>query len=242
MGTISDATGEKRRPARVGIDGNALRAAVLGGNDGLVSNLSLVMGVAGASVDRSAIIIAGFAGLVAGALSMALGEWLSVKSARELHANQLARQARDLREQPEQEAAELGEIYRQRGIPARVAAQLAGRLVRHNPEAALQTMAREDLGIDPDELGGSAWVAAGTSFVLFALGAFVPLLPFLLATGPTAIVVAVTLSGIVLFGIGAAITRVTGRSPLLSGGRQLLFGLVAAAITFGIGSLVGIAV
>lgn len=226
----------------VTIDGNALRAAVLGGNDGLVSNLSLVMGVAGAGADRPAIVIAGLAGLVAGALSMALGEWLSVKSARELHANQLAQQARDLREQPDQEARELGEIYRQRGIPGGLAARLANNLVRHNPEAALQTMAREDLGIDPVELGGSAWVAALTSFVLFALGAAVPLLPFIVTEGALAIGIAVALSAILLFAIGAAITRVTGRSVLFSGGRQLLFGIVAAAVTFGIGSLVGIAV
>ncbi len=223
-------------------DGNALRAAVLGGNDGLVSNLSLVMGVAGAGADQPAIIIAGLAGLVAGALSMALGEWLSVKSARELHANQLAQQARDLREQPEREARQLGEIYLQRGIPSGLASRLANNLVRHNPEAALQTMAREDLGIDPVELGGSAWVAAATSFVLFALGAAVPLLPFIVTNGALAIAIAVVLSGFVLFGIGAAITRVTGRSVLFSGGRQLLFGIVAAAVTFGIGSLVGIAV
>ena len=226
----------------VTIDGNALRAAVLGGNDGLVSNLSLVTGVAGAGADQPAIIIAGLAGLVAGALSMALGEWLSVKSARELHAHQLALQARDLREQPAREARQLGEIYRQRGIPGGLAARLANSLVRHNPEAALQTMAREDLGIDPVELGGSAWVAAATSFVLFALGAAVPLLPFIVTNGALAIGIAVVLSAVVLFGIGAAITRVTGRSVLFSGGRQLLFGIVAAAVTFGIGSLVGIAV
>ncbi|MEO8247110.1 MAG: VIT1/CCC1 transporter family protein [Chloroflexota bacterium] len=224
------------------IDGNALRAAVLGGNDGLVSNLSLVMGVAGAGADRPAIIIAGLAGLVAGALSMALGEWLSVKSARELHANQLAQQARDLREHPEREARQLGEIYRQRGIPGGLAGRLANSLVRHNPEAALQTMAREEMGIDPVDLGGSAWVAALTSFILFGLGAAVPLLAFIVTGGALAIGIAVGLSGVLLFGIGAAITRVTGRSVLFSGGRQLLFGIVAAAITFGIGSLVGIAV
>ena len=219
--------------------GNALRAAVLGANDGLVSNLSLVMGVAGATLESSAVLVAGFAGLLAGALSMALGEWLSVQSARELYGRQLAIEREELEAAPEDEAAELALIYQAKGIPREEAERLAHSIVA-SPEKALETLSREELGIDPEELGGSAWVAAGTSFALFAAGAIIPLLGFLLGQGTTAVALSAIVSAFGLFAIGAGITLFTGRSVWFSGLRQVLFGLVAAAITFGLGKLVGV--
>lgn len=221
--------------------GNALRAGVLGSTDGLVSNLSLVMGVAGSGAPRDAIIVAGLAGLVAGSLSMALGEYLSVQSARELFANELAIEERELAESPDAEVAELREIYERKGVPPQMAADLAEHMVRSDPRLALDTMAREELGFDPDELGGSAWVAAGTSLALFALGALVPVLPFLVSSAQPALVAAAALSAIGLFGLGAGITRLTGIDPIRSGLRQLAFGAAAAAITYGIGVAVGTA-
>lgn len=223
------------------IGGNALRAAVLGANDGLVSNFCLIMGVAGAGGARNAVLIAGIAGLLAGALSMALGEWLSVQSARELYKNQLRFEEAELRDTPDAEENELQAIYEAKGIPMRDAARLARRIVRGDPRTALDTMAREELGFDPDELGGSAWVASMTSFLLFALGAIVPLLPFVVTEGTGAVVASSVLAGAALAGIGAFITRLTGQPPLWAALRQLAFGVVAAGITFGIGRLVGTA-
>lgn len=221
--------------------GNALRAGVLGSTDGLVSNLSLLMGVAGSGAPRETIIVAGLAGLVAGSLSMALGEYLSVQSARELFANELAIEERQLAESPDVEVAELREIYERKGVPGPMARDLAEHMVRSDPRLALDTMAREELGFDPGELGGSAWVAAGTSLALFALGALVPLVPFLVTSAQPALVAAATLSGVALFALGAGITRLTGVSPLLSGSRQLAIGAAAAAITYAIGVAVGTA-
>lgn len=219
--------------------GNALRAAVLGANDGLVSNLSLVMGVAGAAMSERTILIAGLAGLLAGAGSMALGEWLSVQSARELYARQLATEAEELLNAPEEEEEELALIYQSRGLGESQARELAAGMMR-NSDTALETLAREELGIDPDELGGSAWEAAITSFLLFSAGAVVPVLPFLFATGERSVLLSVLLSAMALFTVGSAITLFTGRSVLFSGTRQVVFGLVAAALTFGIGRLVGV--
>ncbi len=224
------------------VGGNALRAAVLGANDGLVSNFSLVMGIAGAGGAGSAILVAGFAGLLAGALSMALGEWLSVQSARELYANQIAVETAEIAEIPQEEEEELRLIYEAKGVAPEAARQLAHRIVTGDRAVAVDTLAREELGINPEELGGSAWVAGATSFTLFAIGAIIPVIPFLFLHGTAAIVVAATLAGLALFGIGAAITLVTGRGVLISGIRQLGFGMAAAAITFGIGSLVGRAI
>jgi VIT1/CCC1 family predicted Fe2+/Mn2+ transporter len=222
--------------------GNALRAAVLGANDGLVSNLSLSMGVAGASGGGAAVLVAGFAGLLAGALSMAIGEWLSVQSARELYAHQIAVEREELVSAPEEEEEELALIYEAKGLSAEQARATAHSIVAGDAGRALDTLAREELGIDPDALGGSAWVAAGTSFCLFALGASVPILPFLVASGQPAIVGSVVVSVLALMAVGAAITVVTGASALRSGARQVALGLAAAAITFGLGSLVGAAV
>ncbi len=221
--------------------GNALRAAVLGANDGLVSNLSLVMGVAGASLDGRAILITGLAGLLAGACSMALGEWLSVQSSRELYGHQIAVEGEEIEQSPEEEAQELALIYEARGVEPEQALSLA-RQILNNKESALQTMAREELGVDPDELGGSAWEAALTSFFLFAIGAILPVLPFFFISGTTAVLLSIGLSVLGLFGLGAAITLFTGRSVLSSGMRMVFFGLLAAAVTFGIGKLIGVSV
>ena len=219
--------------------GNALRAAVLGANDGLVSNLSLVMGVAGAALSERTILITGLAGLLAGACSMALGEWLSVQSSREYYRHQIEAEAEELEAMPEEEAEELSLIYQARGIDEEQARALADGMMK-NQETALATLAREELGIDPEELGGSAWEAAIVSFVLFSMGAIVPVLPFLFASARNAIVLSVVFSMVALFLVGAGITLYTGRSVLFSGSRQVAFGLAAAALTFGIGRLVGV--
>lgn len=221
--------------------GNALRAAVLGSTDGVVSNLSLVMGVAGSGASHLAIVVAGFAGLVAGALSMGLGEYLSVQSARELLANELSIEARQLLDDPDAEVDELCAIYESKGIPTEQAHQLAQRIVHGDPAFALDTMAREELGFDPKQLGGSAFVAAGTSLALFGLGALIPVLPFLVVEGAPALLVAAVLSGAALFALGAAITSLTGMHPIRAGLRQLAFGALAAAVTYGIGLTVGTA-
>lgn len=221
-----------------GASGNALRAAVLGANDGLLSNFSLVMGVAGARLTNSQILITGLAGLVAGAGSMAMGEWISVMNARELFGRQIAIEREELAEVPDEEREELALIYQAKGLSAQEAGELADRLVA-SPEQALDTLAREELGIDPSELGGSATQAAATSFVLFALGAVIPIVPFIVLRGTAAVVVSAALAAAALFGIGALITLLTGRSVLFSGGRQVLVGMAAAALTFGLGALIG---
>ena len=220
------------------IGGNALRAAVLGANDGLLSNFSLVMGVAGASLSADTILITGVAGLLAGAGSMALGEWISVQSSRELYERQLAIEAAELEQIPDEEREELALIYRAKGLDAQAAAELADNLLA-DPAQALGTLAREELGIDPDELGGSPWTAAITSFGLFAVGAVIPVLPFAFASGDAAIAISIAVSAVALFALGAATTLITGKGVLFAGGRQLAVGIAAAAITYGFGSLVG---
>jgi VIT1/CCC1 family predicted Fe2+/Mn2+ transporter len=220
--------------------GNALRAAVLGIDDGLVSNFSLISGVAGAGGDAHAIVIAGIAGMLAGSLSMALGEWLSVQSARELYSRQIEIESEELAAAPEEEEEELALIYHAKGAAPDQARVIARDIVRGG--RALDTLAREELAIDPSELGGSAYVAAGTSFAMFASGAIVPLLPFLFMSGTPAIVGAAALSAAALFGVGAAITVITGQPALRAGVRQLVIGVAAAAITFGIGRLLGTAI
>ena len=223
------------------VGGNALRAAVLGANDGLVSNLSLVMGVAGASLTSATILITGLAGLLAGAGSMALGEWLSVQSSRELYQRQLDIEREEVRSDPAAEAAELALIYRAKGIGEEQARALADQVLA-SPETALDTLAREELAIDPAELGGSAWVAAGTSFLLFAIGAVIPVLPFFLFAGADAVLASIGVSAVALFALGAAITLMTGRSALSSGLRQLGFGLAAAGLTYAVGHVIGVGV
>jgi VIT1/CCC1 family predicted Fe2+/Mn2+ transporter len=221
--------------------GNALRAAVLGANDGLLSNFSLVMGVAGAQVSADTVLVTGLAGLLAGAGSMAMGEWVSVQSARELAGHQIEIEARELEEIPDEEREELALIYEAKGLGAEQARELAARQIADG-STALDTLAREELGIDPDELGGSAAVAAGTSFVLFAIGAILPVIPYFALTGTTAVVVSAALSVVGLFAIGALITLFTGRGVMRSGGRQVLIGSAAAALTYAVGRLIGGAV
>ena len=219
--------------------GNALRAAVLGANDGLVSNLSLIAGVAGAVVDEHTLLVTGLAGLVAGACSMAMGEWLSVNSSRELYQRQIATEAMELEQSPEEEKEEIILIYQAKGLPEAQARALADRLMA-NKDTALDTLAREELGIDPDELGGSAWTAAGASFGLFAIGAIFPVLGFFFLAGNAAIYAGIAFSAVALFGIGAGTSLFTGRGLFFSGMRQLVIGLGAAAITYGIGRLIGV--
>jgi VIT1/CCC1 family predicted Fe2+/Mn2+ transporter len=218
--------------------GNALRAAVLGANDGLLSNFSLVMGVAGAQVSADTVLITGLAGLLAGAGSMAMGEWVSVQSARELAGHQIEIEARELEEIPDEEREELALIYEAKGLDPAQARELAARQIADR-STALDTLAREELGIDPDDLGGSAAVAAGTSFVLFAIGAILPVLPYFFLSGAPAVAVSAALSVLGLFAIGALITIFTGRGALFSGGRQVLIGGAAATLTYLVGLAIG---
>jgi len=222
------------------VGGNALRAAVLGANDGLCSNLSLVMGVAGASIDRHGILVTGVAGLIAGACSMALGEWVSVTSARELAEREIRIESSELQEDPKGEGEELQLIYEAKGLGANDAKRVVDQLLS-DKTATLDALAREELGIDPNDLGGSAYEAALASFMLFAVGAVVPIVPFLFIGRSVAVVASVVLSAIALFAIGAAITIFTGVTVWRSGGRQLALGLGAAGVTFAIGRMVGAA-
>ena len=233
-GSVAQMEGRHR-----GGGGNALRAAVLGANDGLVSILSLVMGVAGATNSNSAVLIAALAGLLAGAGSMALGEWLSVQSSRELYENQIKIEAEEIAANPEEEMEELSLIYQSKGLPEDRARELAEHMMA-DKDSILDTLAREELGIDPEELGGSAYEAAFTSFILFAVGAIFPIFPFLFWSGNAAIYISMAVSGVGLFIIGAAITLMTGKSILFSGTRQVLVGLLAAVLTYGIGHLIGV--
>ena len=221
------------------VGGNALRAAVLGSNDGLVSNMSLVMGVAGAAVSNNTILLTGIAGLMAGAISMSLGEWLSVQSSRELNQRQIDLEMEELEASPEEEKKELVLLYQAKGMNAVEAQKLADKAFE-NPESAIDAIIKEELGIDKEELGGSAWEAAIASFLLFAIGAIIPLYPFMILDGQNAILLSIASSVVGLFGIGAAITLLTGKGILFSGMRQVAFGLAAAAVTYGIGTLIGV--
>lgn len=221
--------------------GNELRAAVLGASDGLTSNLSLVMGVAGATLAGNAVLISGLSGLLAGAFSMAIGEWVSVQSSRELNLHQIAIEKEELQHAPAEEREELALIYQSKGIDEKTAQELATNLMQQS-HTALDTLAREELGIDPKELGGSAWGAAITSFFLFVIGAIIPVLPFMFTGGFVAVGISLLLSVLGLFGIGAGVSLTAG-SPLWQAGmRQIVLGLLAAAITFGIGRLLGTAI
>ena len=238
--TAKDALANEERWHRSSRSGT-LRAVIFGISDGLVSNLSLVMGVAGASEnDPRFILLAGLAGLLAGAFSMAAGEYISMQSQRELFEYQIELERAELEIMPEAETAELEEIYRRKGFTAEEAARAAERLAA-DPEKALDTLVREELGLDPDELG-SPWRAAAGSFVAFAIGAMVPVLPFLFADGTAAFIASVALSGAALFGVGAAVSLVTGRSFLFSGIRQLGLGGLAAAVTYAVGLAIGVSV
>ena len=223
------------------VGGNAIRAAVLGGNDGLVSNFSLIMGIAGASAGQEGVLLAGLAGLLAGALSMSLGEWISVKSSQELYENQMQLEMEELETNPEGEMKELALIYMAKGIPEEQAHQMAAGIMK-DKSLAHEILVKEELGINAEELKGSAVEAAVYSFILFAIGAVIPVIPFMFTGGTQAIVISVSASAVGLFLIGAAITLFTGRNVWFSGFRQVLFGLAAAAVTFGIGKLIGVSI
>jgi len=221
--------------------GGSLRAAVLGANDGLVSNLSLIMGVAGASMPGRSVLITGIAGLLAGGASMAIGEWLSVQSSREMYERQVSLEKDEIKNNPQEEEKELVMIYEAKGL-TRSEAENAAAKIMSNPDISADTLAREELGIDPEELGGSPYRAAATSLCLFAAGAIFPLFPYFFLSGYTAVIASVILSAIALFIIGAIVTIFTGKSLLFSGGRQIALGLISALITFVIGALIGTAV
>ena len=216
-----------------------LRAVIFGVSDGLVSNLALVMGVAGASGGQgSFVLLAGIAGLLAGAFSMAAGEYISMQSQRELFERQIALERAELEAMPEEEQAELAQVYRAKGFTEAEAATIAERMFK-DPQHALDTLIREELGLDPDELG-SPWGAAGGSFVAFGIGALIPVVPYLITTGSTAFVGAIVLSLGALFAVGAGVSLLTGRGMLFSGSRQVLIGAAAAVVTYVVGRAIGV--
>ena len=220
--------------------GGNLRAAVFGVNDGLVSNASLIFGVAGASPDVAVVLLTGVAGLTAGAFAMAAGEFVSVRSQRELFEYQIGLEREELAEYPDAEAQELALIYKAKGLSGSEAQRVAKQLVA-DPEHALDTLAREELGLNPDELG-SPWGAAISSLLSFAVGAAIPLLPFALGARAHALVYAVVLTAIALFAIGATLSLFTGRGAMMSGLRMLLLGGLAGAVTFSVGRLFGVSI
>ena len=231
--------GEREPWHRAGGRSGTLRAIIFGVSDGLVSNLSLVMGVAGAAAGNpSFILLAGIAGLLAGAFSMAAGEYISMQSQRELFERQIALERAEMEAMPEEEEAELAASYRSKGFAPDEAARIAHRIFE-DPAKALDMLVREELGLDPDELG-SAWGAAAGSFVSFTIGAVVPVVPYLLGGGTTALLLSLGLSLAALFAVGAAVSLLTGRGLLFSGVRQLGIGLTAALVTYLIGSLIGV--
>jgi vacuolar iron transporter family protein len=218
-----------------------LRAIIFGVSDGLVSNLALVMGVAGAAGEQGRfILLAGIAGLLAGAFSMAAGEYISMQSQRELFERQIALERAEMEAMPEEEEAEMAALYRAKGFREDEAKAIAHRLFE-DPERALDQLIREELGLDPDELG-SPFGAAFGSFVAFALGAFVPVAPYLVGGGALAFGLAIGLSLVALFAVGAGVSLLTGRSVLFSGARQVGIGIAAAIVTYIVGTLVGVSV
>ena len=217
----------------------SFRAAVFGINDGLVSNVSLILGVAGASLDDHVILLSGVAGMLAGAASMGAGEYISMQSQREMFEHQIALEKQELDAYPQEEAEELALIYEARGIPAADARRLADMLIS-DPKRALDTLAREELGLNPHELG-SPWGAAGASFTAFALGAAVPLLPFLWHAGHS-LGLAAGITAATLYVTGVVVSLFTGRAPLWGGLRMVLVASAAACITYAVGHLFGVAV
>ncbi|MHB8399757.1 MAG: VIT1/CCC1 transporter family protein [Candidatus Limnocylindrales bacterium] len=235
----SDGDGRSERWHRTGQSGT-LRAVIFGVSDGLVSNLSLVMGVAGAtSVQPRFILLAGIAGLLAGAFSMAAGEYVSMQSQRELYERQIALERAELEAMPAEEEAELATVYRSKGFSADEAKTIAHRIFQ-DPETALETLIREELGLDPDELG-SPWGAAFGSFLAFAGGAVVPVIPYLLATGGVAFAASIAASVVALALVGTGVSLITGRGTIFSAVRQVVIGAAAATVTFGVGRVIGVA-
>jgi VIT1/CCC1 family predicted Fe2+/Mn2+ transporter len=238
-GSVDDGPGgiAKRERWHRGDRSGALRAAVFGVNDGLVSNTSLVMGFAGSGAAAGTILFAGLAGLLAGAFSMAAGEYISMRSQREAYEREISVEAEELRDDPEAEQEELALIYRAKGLDAEEAEKVAKTIMKDS-EIALDTMAREELGLDPDELG-SPWSAALSSLLAFAVGAVVVVLPYLFLSGFAALITAICLAALALYGVGAVIGMLNGRSAARAGARQLLVGGAAALVVFGIGHLIG---
>ena len=230
-------TGVEHRHRGLGGGGN-LRAAVFGVNDGLISNASLILGIAGANPDPQVVLLTGVAGMCAGAFAMAAGEYVSVRSQRELFEYQIGLERDELAQYPEAEAQELALIYVAKGLPPDEAKRLADGIIA-DPEHALDTLAREELGLNPDELG-SPWGAAISSFLSFAAGALLPLAPFLLAPGPNALPIAVGVVGLALFGVGALLSLFTGRNGWYSGLRMLALGSLAGGITYLVGRIAGV--
>lgn len=226
---------------RAGGKSGALRAAIFGANDGLVSNVALIMGVAGAKVDNTVIVLAGVAGLLAGAFSMAAGEYISMRVQREVFERLIHLEAHEIGSDVDAERAELAELYRRKGISEELAERLAEEVMR-DPEMALDTHAREELGLDPKEGLGSPWAAAGSSFVTFSVGAVVPLVPFLFLSGDAAVLISSLLTLATLFGVGAVMSYLTGRALWWSGLRMMLIGGAAAVITYLVGSLLNVTV
>jgi len=218
-----------------------LRAAIFGVNDGLVSNAALIMGFAGADQPRTLILLAGISGLLAGAFSMGAGEYVSMRVQREVLERMLHLEAHELGSDPEGEMAELAELYERKGVPAELARSLAAELSK-DPATALDTHAREELGIDPEEGLGSPWGAASSSFVTFSLGALVPLVPFLFVGGSTGVMISAFVTAVALLGVGALTSRVTGRSAWLAAMRMLAIGGAAAVVTYLIGLALGVSV
>ena len=221
-------------------DGGNLRAAVLGINDGLVSNFSLVMGVAGGTGRADFVLLAGVAGLLAGAFSMAAGEYVSMRSQRDVYEHRLRMEEAELREWPEEEEKELVIIYQAKGLSPEESRWIAKRIMER-PEVALETMAREELGLDPSQLG-SPWGAAGSSFIAFVIGALVPILPYILDAGGLAFMLSAALSAGALLTVGGLLSGLTGKSFAWGSIRMLLAGGSAAAVTFGVGHLIGVSV
>ncbi len=229
--------GPERRHRGLASGGN-LRAGVFGVNDGLVSNASLILGVAGAHADPNVILLSGVAGLLAGAFSMAAGEYVSVRSQREMYEYQIGLEKEELAQYPEEEAAELALIYEARGLDAVKAKELADSMIA-DPDKGLDALAREELGLNPDELG-SPWGAATFSFVSFAIGAIIPVLPFLMLRTGGALPASIAATATALFAVGAMLSLFTGRQAWLGGMRMLLIGGAAGAVTYLIGGLLGV--
>lgn len=213
-----------------------LRAGIFGVNDGLVSNLSLIMGVAGAtSTNPKFVVLAGVAGLLAGAFSMGAGEYISMRVQRDVFEQLIELERWELETMPDEELRELTKLYEDKGMPRALAAQVAESLSK-DPEVALETHAREELGLDPTELG-SPWSAAISSFVAFSFGALVPLIAFLVSSGGAAVIASSLMSAVTLFAVGGAMTIFTGKNVVFSGLRMLAVGTFAALVTFGVGSM-----
>ena len=220
--------------------GSALRAAVFGANDGLVSNASLIIGVAGAGPDPKVILLAGVAGLLAGGFSMAAGEYISVRTQRELLEHQIELERKELNDHPAGEAGELAAIYKAKGVDPDQAQTIAA-MILTDPEKGLGTLVKEELGLDPNGLA-SPYQAAGASFLSFALGAVVPLIPYIVTRGSGAFLGTLIATAASLLAVGASISLFTGRNPVRSALRQALIGAFAAGATFLVGKLLGVSV